>query len=85
MIIYIHNSLFHFKVFFQIHKINTRNRHHLRPQFPASECQKRFVLYCGCFVWNDLPDHIKNITNKDTFKINAKKRLLTMRLDLHSR
>lgn len=61
-----------------VHNINTRNRHNLRPPFPDLEAQKRFVLYYGCREYNELPDYIKNIINKDTFKINTKKHLINL-------
>ena len=59
-----------------IHTRNTRNRQHLRPNFPNTEAQKRFVSYHGCLLWNGLPDSLKNYPNKDTFKINVKKYLI---------
>lgn len=61
----------------QIHNINTRNRNNLRPSFPVTEAQRRFVMYYGCMKWNELPHGIKTIDNKDTFKITTKKHLLS--------
>lgn len=61
-----------------VHTLNTRHRQQLRPAFPHTQAQKRFVNYHGCIQWNNLPNAIRNCNNKDTFKINLKKHLINM-------
>ena len=58
------------------HGINTRNRHQLRPIFPHTELQRRFVTYCGCIYFNNLSESVRDIENKDTFKMRVKTSLL---------
>ena len=59
-----------------VHDHNTRRNQNLRPPLPRTELERRFVKYCGCLLYNDLPNNIKDIANKDTFKINVKKNIL---------
>ncbi len=69
-------NIFQLITAFQTHSIHTRNSQLLRPLFPCTELQKRFVTYYGCKKFNDLPVDLKNIQNKDTFKIKVKQHLL---------
>ena len=63
-----HNhNLFVFPRATDTHNINTQNRHNLRPPFPKTESQKRFVTYFGVTNWNELPENIKYIANKQKF------------------
>ena len=60
------DNLFIFHRAADTHNINTINRHNLRPPFPKTESQKRFVIYFGALKWNELPENKKKIliTNK---------------------
>ena len=60
-----------------IHNYNTRRSHFLRPSRYGTFTNK-FVSFRGCHIWNNLPEHIKNMTNINTFKINLKKHLLSL-------
>ena len=59
-----------------VHNHYTRRNQNLRPPQPKIELEKRFIKYSGCLLYNELPDNIKTLTNKNTFKINVKKYLL---------
>ena len=59
-----------------IHNHYTRRNQNLRPPQPKNELEKRFIKYSGCLLYDELSDHIKTLTNKNTFKINVKKYLL---------
>ena len=70
------NPIISFRQVLDIHNVNTRNRHDLRPIHPNSELAKRFITYKGCLLWNNLPNYLKSFQNSTTFKINVKKHLL---------
>ena len=73
----IHNPIvFNFTFVGQIHNINTRRRHNLRPPRYSSTLSKNFVTYNGCLVWNEFPINIRIIVNKTTFKIKTKKLII---------
>lgn len=58
------------------HRQYLRNQNMLRPPQPRSEAAKRFVAYAGCLAWNSLPEYIRVIENKTTFKLRLKKYIL---------
>ena len=60
----------------EFHNYHTRGNLLLRPPLPTIDLDKRFVKYSGCLSYNSLPNNIKSIGNKNTFKINAKKYLI---------
>ena len=74
--IHINNSL-NIQQASDLHCRATRNRYLLRPVFPRTETQKRFVTYFGCVKWNELPTTIQDCNNKVSFKINAKKLIIS--------
>ena len=69
-------QIFSFTRVLDVHNVNTRSRNQLRPSFPRTELQRRFVLYSGCQNWNALPIDIQNIRNKVSFKIKAKRLII---------
>ena len=71
-------TVFNFTNVGQIHNHNTRRQNDLRPPRYRSTLSKRFVKYNGCISWNNILLEIRNIVNKTTFKIKAKKHLTSM-------
>lgn len=63
---YFHEQIFKFvsinlQSALHIHNIPTRNSNLLRPPFPSTEAQSRFVNYYGCSLWNTLAEDNKKI------------------------
>ena len=64
-------NIIQFQTISDTHGMNTRDGHNLRPIFPHTEVQKRFVTYFGYLQNNALPECLKaNLNN--TFKNKLK-------------
>ncbi len=70
------SSIIKFNTASNVHNRNTRNKSLLRPPKPKSDLEKRFISYSGCTNWNNLPQVVKCVPNKVSFKIQAKKLFL---------
>ena len=63
-----------------IHNYNTRYAHFLRPNRQLNNVTKNFIAQRGCMLWNALPEALKLVVNPGTFKIKAKKHLISQYL-----
>ena len=79
---YSHNNLpLNFTDYFQtnkqMHTHNTRQANKFHLPLPTTTAEKHNILYNGAKVWNELPKHITDITNKNTFKNHLKQHYIT--------
>ena len=60
----------------KIHSVNTRNKDKLDTPLYNSASGQRTFHYRAVSIWNELPNHIKDIDTLDRFKIEYKRHLL---------
>ena len=59
------------------HNYNTRNASDF--EFPSNKLEfcKKSICYQGVKVWNDTPNHIKNVSNIKLFKSSYKEKAIS--------
>ena len=61
----------------QIHAHYTRQAHKFHLPLPKTTAEKHRILYHGAKLWNDLPNTLTDITNKQSFKRQLKQHYIS--------